>query len=421
MANDGPPPLLPVKDAIARILAAMQPTAAEDVTLTEALGRVTAEPVVSRRTQPPRPFSAMDGYAVRAADVAAVPARLERVGSAPAGRAWTGTVGPGQAVRIFTGGPLPDGADTIVIQEDVDAASEQDGAEITVREGAPAGTYVRAAGLDFKVGDVGVPAGRAMTARDIGLAAAMNVPWVRVRRKPRVAVLSTGDEIVRPGDPIGPDQIVSSNSLALCALITACGGEPVNLGIAPDTVDGLQALARGARGADLVVTTGGASVGEHDLIRSALGPEAFGPDGLVVDFWQIAMRPGKPLIFGRIGGVPMLGLPGNPVSTLVCALLFLRPALAALLGLPAIGGDTATARLAAPMKANDRREDYMRATLETAADGALFARPYSRQDSSMLSHMAHADCLIVRPPHDPARAAGDPVTILRLGQGLVAL
>ncbi len=413
--------LLPVEDALARILDAVSPLAAEVVPVSEALGRVSAEPITARRTQPPMAVSAMDGYAVRAADVAAVPATLRRVGSAPAGGGYTGTVGPGEAVRIFTGGPVPDGADCIVLQEDVDAASEEDGAQILVREGAAAGTFVRPAGLDFRTGDVGVPAGRRLTARDIGLAAAMNVPWLQVRRRPRVAILSTGDEIVRPGELDEPTRIVSSNAYALAAVVRAVGGEAIDLGIAPDDREALRAMAAGARGADLLVTSGGASVGRHDLVQEALGDGALGADALQVGFWKIAMRPGKPLIFGRLGAVPMLGLPGNPVSTMVCAAVFLRPALERMLGLDAGPATLSEAVLAVDLKANDRRQDYMRATSQTDSEGRRLVTPFTRQDSSMMSKLAEADCLVVRPPHDPARQRGDRVTILPLDGGFLSI
>jgi len=401
--------VISVEEALGRILAGLAPrapTAAEDVLLSDGLGRVLAEDVRARVTQPPAAMSAMDGWAVRAADVATVPAILRRIGAVPAGARFEGTVGAGETVRIFTGAPLPDGADTIVIQEDAD----QDGDRVVVREGAPAGTYVRPAGLDFVAGAIGLTAGRRLSARDIGLAAAMNHPWLRVRRRPRVAILATGDEIVRPGDPIGPNQIVSSNALALSALITAVGGDPIMLGIAPDESAALRRMAAGAQGADLLVTTGGASVGEHDLVRSGLAP-----DGLELDFWSIAMRPGKPLMFGRLGTVPLLGLPGNPVSSLVCALVFLKPALETLLGLARAREPRQTAVLASDLKANDRRQDYLRARFEGDAGDGRRVAPFAKQDSSMLSPLAQADCLIVRPPNAPALAAGSAVEIIPLG------
>ena len=401
--------MISVEEALGRILAGLAdraPVAAEDILLSDGLGRVLAEDVRARVTQPPAAVSAMDGWAVRADDVARVPATLRRVGAVPAGQHFAGTVGPGETVRIFTGAPLPAGTDTIVIQEDAD----QDGDRVSVREGAPKGTYVRPAGLDFTAGAIGIKAGRRLTARDIGLAAAMNHPWLRVRRRPRVAILATGDEIVRPGDPIGPNQIVSSNALALSALVTSVGGDPIMLGIAPDETSALRRMAAGAAGADLLVTTGGASVGEHDLVRSGLAS-----DGLALDFWSIAMRPGKPLMFGKLGAVPLLGLPGNPVSSLVCGLVFLKPALETLLGLERAETPRHTAVLACDLKANDRRQDYLRARLESAEGETRRVRPFPKQDSSMLSPLAQADCLVVRPPHAPAVPAGTPVEIIPLG------
>ena len=397
--------MISVEEARRRLLAPLAALAAEQVALSEAVGRVLAEDVAARRTQPPFAVSAMDGYAVRAADVARVPARLKVVGSVPAGQAYAGTVGSGEAVRIFTGAPVPSGADTIVIQED----TERDGDIVTVREAAPPGHYVRPAGLDFRAGDIGLRAGRLLTARDVGLAAAMNRPWLLLRRRPRIAILPTGDEVVMPGDPVGPNQIVSSNGLALAALVAQCGGIPVHLPIAPDDSTALQRIAAGASGADFLVTTGGASVGEHDLVRDAL--EA---SGLTLDFWKIAMRPGKPLMVGRYRDTPMLGLPGNPVSTLVCGLLFLKPAIERLLGLAAAEAPPVRARLAAALPANDRRQDYLRATLARGADGTLEARPFDKQDSSMMSLLARADCLVVRQPLAPAAAQGDSVEIIPL-------
>lgn len=413
MAND----LLPVEEALKRILSAMPLMPAEEVPLTEAHGRTAAADIAARRTQPPEAVSAMDGYAVRGADVVISGNILKRIGTAPAGHIFQGSVGPGEAVRIFTGGALPEGADTIVIQEDVQASSEEDGASVKIMEATQHGAYVRPAGLDFREGDVRIHAGKVMTARDVGMAAAMNVPWIEVRRKPRVAILPTGDEIVRPGDPTGPNKIVSSNSYALAALVRACGGEPTILGIAPDTVDGLQAMARGARGADILITTGGASVGEHDLVRQALGTDAFGPDGLKLDFWKIAMRPGKPLIFGTIGGTPLLGLPGNPVSTIVCGTVFLRPAIATMLGRTEPHTPILKARLAKPLRENDRRQDYLRATYHLDKNGEAVVEVFERQDSSMLALLADANCLLIRAPYASAIAAGEKVSIVPLGIG----
>src|SRR5690348_12024586 len=306
--------MISVEEALARLLAPLVALPPEQVSVADAVGRVLAEDVAARRTQPPFAVSAMDGYAVRAEDVATVPAMLRIIAEIPAGAGYGGTVGKGEAARIFTGAPLPAGADAIVIQED----TERDGDRVEVREGAAKGRYVRRAGLDFAEGDVLLKAGQRLTPRHIGLAAAMNRPWLFVHRRPRVGILSTGDEIVMPGDPIGPHQIVSSNALALAAFVTACGGVPVLVGNAADDPEALRRFAAAARGVDLLVSTGGVSVGEHDLVRGVLAE-----DGLDIDFWEIAMRPGKPLMVGRYRGGPMIGLPGNPVSTLVCSLLFL--------------------------------------------------------------------------------------------------
>ena len=395
--------MISVEEALARLLAPLETVPAEQVSVADAVGRVLAQDVAARRTQPPFAASAMDGYAVRAADVAQVPAELRIVAEIPAGAGYGGTLGPGEAARIFTGAPLPAGADAIIIQED----TERDGDRVQVIEGARAGTYVRRAGLDFAEGDVLLTAGKRLSPRDIGLAAAMNHPWLFVYRRPVVGILSTGDEVVMPGEPIGPHQIVSSNALSLAAFVTACGGTPVIVGNAPDDPDALRRIAAAARGVDLFVTTGGVSVGEHDLVRDVLAEE-----GLQIDFWQIAMRPGKPLMVGRYRGAPMVGLPGNPVSTLVCALLFLKPAIDKLSGLPEPVPEPVTARLGVPLKQNDRRQDYLRSRLVRAADGIVEAVPFEAQDSSMMRPLSAADCLVIRPPHAPPLPAGSEVPII---------
>jgi molybdopterin molybdotransferase len=396
---------MPVADALARITGALQPLAPESVSVADAYGRVLAEDVTARVTQPPTAVSAMDGYAVRAADVADLPVTLRLIGEAPAGAAYEGTVGKGGAVRIFTGAPVPAGADAIVIQED----TTRDGGGVSVTAGAAAGRYIRPAGLDFSSGDVRLKKGRLLTARDIGLAAAMNVPWLMVTRKPRIALLATGDEIVKPGDALGPNQIVSSNALALAALIKARGGEPIDLGIARDNRASLAAMADGARGADMLITLGGASVGDHDLVQSVLGEK-----GLEVDFWRIAMRPGKPLMFGAISETPMLGLPGNPVSSLVCGLVFVSAAIHAMLGRSGDCLETDTARLGRDLPENDERQDYLRATLTRADDGGLVATPFDKQDSSMLTRLAAAQALVIRPPYAVAACEGTVVPIVRI-------
>ncbi len=404
--------MISVEEALSRLLAPLETLPLEQVSIVDALGRVLAEDVAARRTQPPFAVSAMDGYAVRAEDLATVPVELRIIAEVPAGAGFGGHVGPGEAARIFTGAPMPAGTDTIVIQED----TQRDGDRVRVLEGAARGRYVRREGLDFGEGDVLLRAGRRLTARDIGLAAAMNRPWLFVHRRPRVGILSTGDEIVMPGDPIGPNQIVSSNSLALAAFVAACGGIPVSVGNAPDDPAALRQVAAATRGVDLLVTTGGASVGEHDLVRDVLGA-----DGLELDFWQIAMRPGKPLMVGRYRGTPMVGLPGNPVSTLVCALLFLRPALDRLSGAVSAEEAAPTARLGTALSKNDRRQDYLRSRLARAADGVLEVFPFEVQDSSMMRLLSAADCLVVRPPHAPAIAAGATVPIVPFPGGVLPI
>ena len=405
--------LLPVAEAQQRILDAVSPLPAEQISLAEGLGRVLARNVASRRDQPPMAMSAMDGYAVRAVDVATLPATLKVVGYAPAGHAFDGSVGAGEAVRIFTGAPVPEGADTIVIQENTEQSDEV----VRVIDGtAPVGRYIRPAGLDFATGDVLLPSGKVLTARDVGLSAAMNVPWLNVHRKPRISILATGDEIVMPGDPIGRDQIVSSNALSLAAFITAQGGTPLDLGIAPDEEDGLRALAAGARGSDILVTTGGASVGDHDLVQSVLGDI-----GLEVDFWRIAMRPGKPLMFGRIDGTFLIGLPGNPVSSLVCAIIFLAPAIRKMLGMDNLLPETGTARLGTDLPENDEREDYLRASLSRDDKGDIVATPYGKQDSSMFATIARADALVIRKPFAPALKAGSAVEFIALKDSIFSI
>jgi len=396
--------MISVDEARDRILAALHPMPAETVALANAWNRVTAAPVVARLTQPPKDVSAMDGYALRTAD-GILGARLRVIGAAPAGHPFAGSVGSGEAVRLFTGSVVPDGADTIVIQED----TARDGDSVTITEAATAGRHIRRAGQDFAQGDAVIPAGRRITARDVGLAAAANHPWLTVHRRPRVAILATGDEIALPGEPIPPGGIVSSNSHALAALVRAMGGEAAVLPVAKDTHEAVAAAADQVRGFDLLVTTGGASVGDHDLVISGLRSR-----GLVVDFWQIAMRPGKPLIFGRLGDVPVLGLPGNPVSALVCSAVFLLPALASMQGLPAAPPPTVAAVLGVPVKANDRRADFLRASVTTDARGRLVATPFPVQDSAMLRRLALADALVLRPPHAPALPAGAEVPAIRL-------
>jgi molybdopterin molybdotransferase len=403
--------MISVEEARRRICAAVKPLPAEQVALADALGRVLAEDVASRVSHPPVAVSAMDGYAVRAVDVLTPPVRLKLIGTAPAGGMFEGGVGPGETVRILTGGPVPAGADSIVIQEN----AKREGDWVDLLAAAEPGRHIRPAGQDFRAGQVVLRGGRLLTARDIGLAAAANHPWLKVRRRPRVAILSTGDELAMPGEPLGPSGIVSSNGVALAAFVRACGGETIDLGVAPDDKEALERMLAGAAGADLLVTSGGASVGDHDLVQAALGAK-----GMALEFWKIAMRPGKPVMFGRLGETPVLGLPGNPVSSLVCATVFLRPALAALLGRP-IEDEMETAILGADLRPNDLRQDYLRSRLTRDAQGRAVVTPFERQDSAMMAFLAEADCLVVRPPHAPALKAGAEVPILRLAGGVLGI
>jgi molybdopterin molybdotransferase len=394
--------MLSVAEAQARVLAGLTPLPPEDVPLALACGRVLAADVQAHVTNPPCDVSAMDGYAVRhsARDGFAV------VGEAQAGGSFGGTVGEGDAVRIFTGAPVPSGADSIIIQENV----ERLGNQIRLLEGnvIQPGKHIRRAGLDFGRGDILLKAGRRLRAREIALAAAMNCATLSCARRPRIAILATGDELVLPGGAPGPNQIISSSPSGLAAEIESWGGIAVSLGIARDTIEDIRSRLSDASTFDVVITIGGASVGDYDLVQSALAPE------LSVDFWKIAMRPGKPLVFGTFRGVPFLGLPGNPVSAFVCSLLFLKPLIMRLTGCLEAPHHLVPATLTQPMVANDMRQDYCRATLAQDEDGRLMATPLPIQDSGMLRFLAAAGGLIVRPPHDPALAAGSTVRVLRL-------
>lgn len=396
--------LLPVDDARRLILKGVKVLPAEDMALAEACGRILARDVRAVRDQPPFAASAMDGYAVRVADVADVPAQLAVIGMSSAGHGFAGKLQPGQAVRIFTGAPLPKGADAIVIQENTEAAA----ASVHVLKPAHDGQHVRVKGLDFARGEVLLKQGQKLTPRMIGLAAAMNVPVLSVRRRPRVAILATGDELVLPGGKPRVDQITSSNSFALAAMLRQFGAEPLDLGIVRDDLKATTRAIAKAASADVLITTGGASVGDHDFVQEALKRA-----GVTIGFWKIAMRPGKPLMFGRRGRQRLLGLPGNPVSCLVCARLFLKPLVDSLLGFDA-SESLVEARLGGAMKENDLRQDYVRSRLERKPDGTLLATPYAKQDSSMQRLMAEAECLIIRAPLAPAAQAGETVKILPL-------
>lgn len=400
--------LIPVAEALARVLAsAPMPLVAEPTVIEEALGRTLAADVHALRTQPPFANSAMDGYALRAADIAQPPAKLRVIGESAAGRAFAGALGPNEAVRIFTGAPMPTGADCVLIQEN----AERDGDFLIAKESEPPRRNVRGAGIDFLEGEPLLPAGRRLTPRDLALVAAANHPTVAVRRRPRVAVLATGDELVRPGEALGASQIVASNNYAIAGVIAASGGEAIDLGIASDDMDALARSFRRAREieADVLVTLGGASIGDYDLVQRAL-VEA----GLELGFWRIAMRPGKPLMQGRLGDMRVLGLPGNPVSSVVCAMLFLAPLLRALVGDPEAGADASErARFGADIGANDMRQDYLRARLAIGAEGEPIATPFASQDSSLVKLLAQAQCLVIRPPYAPSAKRGEECRIIR--------
>jgi molybdopterin molybdotransferase len=389
--------MISVEEASRRILAALAPLPGERIALENAAGRVLAADMHAAADQPPFPVSMMDGYAVRSADTG--PRRI--IGSAPAGKPFPHALSAGEAVRLFTGSVVPEGADAVLAQED----AQRDGDTVRFTETPPPGKFVRPQGLDFRAGELLLSKGTRLAPRDLALLAAGDLALVDVARRPVIAFAATGDELSRPGEARKPGGIVASSVYGLSALITGWGGVTRDLGILPDRADAIAKLAD--EKCDLLVTLGGASVGDHDLIQTALGSR-----GLALDFWKIAMRPGKPLIFGHLGETPFLGLPGNPVSTLVCATLFLRPAIAAMLG-AATDMPLRRGRLAGALKANDQRQDYLRARREWR-DGDLWVRPLPVQDSSMLKAFSDADALIVRASHAPPLEEGAPVEVLML-------
>ena len=397
--------MLSVDEALENVLKGINKLNCEEISIGQAEGRVLAQDLISRLTQPPTDVSAMDGYAVSTNDLAITPIALTQIGISAAGKSFNEKLQPGETVRIFTGATVPEGANTIVIQEDI----EKSDTKIIIKEASSEGKYIRPAGLDFKKGQKLLKAGITLNSRNIALAAAMNIPWLKVTRKPRIAILSTGNELVLPGQPVGPDQIISSNSLGLAAMVTANGGIPINLGIAQDDAQSLKEAISQLSGTDMLVTIGGASVGDYDLIKSVLGAE-----GLDISFSRVAMRPGKPLIFGNLSGIPMLGLPGNPVSASVTATLFLRPAINKMLGIKRNSNNLETAILGCDLKKNDLRQDYLRAKLSINKAGKTIVTPFDQQDSSMLANYANAHCLVVRQPLAKALAKGDLVSVLRL-------
>jgi len=397
--------LLSVAEALEQVLAHAAPLSAEEVPLAEADGRVLAYDLKARRTQPPADVSAMDGYAVRASDVATAPARLKVIGEVAAGRPFTATVGPGEAARIFTGGVVPAGADTVVVQE----LAARDGDRVEVQKPTVKGRNVRPQGLDFRTGDALFAKGHRLTARDLALAAGMNHPLLPVYRRPKLALFATGDELVPPGTEPGPGQIVYSNGYALAALAREEGADVTDLGVVGDKLDETIAAVRRARdlGADILVTTGGASVGDYDFVQAA-----FAAEGMALSFWKVAMRPGRPLMHGRLGAMQVLGVPGNPVSSYVCAFLFLVPLIRKLSGRDDLVTPAESAVLGCDLPVNDERADYLRATLNDSADGPV-ATPFSTQDSSMMAPLAKAGCLVIREPHAPPAKAGSRCTIVR--------
>lgn len=398
---------MPVAEALQRVLAEASPLATESILLTDALGRVLAADIAATRTQPPADVSAMDGYAVRSADVASAPVTLTVIGEVAAGHPFDGAVKAGQAARIFTGGMIPEGADTVVVQE----IAKREGNAVSFDKPTAKGRNVRAKGIDFNEGQALLRQGRRLNDRDLMLAAAMNHAAVSVHHRPKVAIIGTGDELVMPGSVPGPGEIVYSNGYALTALAQREGAEARDFGIARDRLEDIGAAIKQARawGADILVTTGGASVGEHDLVQRALKAE-----GLDLSFWRVALRPGKPMMHGKLGGLQVLGLPGNPVSSYVCAFLFLVPLIRRLTGRSDVEHVPEGARLGRDLRENDERADYMRAILSPGVDG-LIATPVPSQDSSLMAPLAEADCLVIREPYAPFARAGSPCVILKLG------
>jgi len=397
--------LIPVSEALQRVLADAAPLAAESVDLDDALGRVLSEDLAAKRTQPPADVSAMDGYAVRAEDVASAPMTLDLIGEVAAGHPFEGQVKVGQAARIFTGGVLPAGADCVVIQE----VTRREGNRVVIERSGIKGKNIRRKGIDFNEGDVLLTRGTRLNDRDLMLAASMNYARLPVCRRPKVAVLGTGDELVTPGSDLGPGEIVYSNGYALTALARLEGAQARDFGIARDRIEDIVALVREARdwGAAVVVTTGGASVGEHDLVQRALRSE-----GMDLSFWRVALRPGRPMMHGRLGPLQVLGVPGNPVSSYVCSFLFLVPLIRKLSGRADIEHVRERAKLGRDLPENDEREDYLRAALTRGPDGDI-AIPVTAQDSSLMAPLSRSGCLVIRPPHAPAAAAGSACNILK--------
>ena len=394
-----------VADALRRVLAHAEPLSPENVPLDDANGRVLARDLTALRTQPPADVSAMDGYAVRTADVADAPVYLKVIGEVAAGRPFAAAVGPGETVRIFTGGVIPAGADTVVVQESANREADR----VEVLKPATKGRHIRKEGLDFRRGESLFARGHRLTARDLALLAGMNHPLVTLHRRPKIALFATGDELVPPGTEPVPGQIVYSNGFALAALARQEGAVVTDLGLVGDTMEATIVAIRRARDipADILVTTGGASVGDYDFVH-----KAFAAEGMDLSFWKVAMRPGRPLMHGRLGDMHILGLPGNPVSSYVCALLFLIPLIRRMSGRADLTIPVESAVLGCDLPANDEREDYLRARLRHGATGEV-ATPFPTQDSSMMVPLARADCVIIREPYAPPASAGSRCAIVK--------
>ncbi|ARO24161.1 molybdopterin molybdenumtransferase MoeA [Rhizobium sp. S9] len=404
--------LLPVADALDRLLSRAKPVAASDtLPLAEAEGRVLAVDLTARLTQPPFNASAMDGYALRREDAPEPGAVLKVIGTSSAGHGFEGSVGQGEAVRIFTGAPVPPGADSVLLQED---AEKIDGG-IRTRFPVRQSQHVRPRGQDFAEGEAVLPAGTVLDFSRLTVAAGMNRPDIEVLKRPLIAILATGDELLPPGSQPGPSQIIASNTFGIAALARRAGADVIDLGIVPDDKTKIIAAVDKARDAkaDVIVTLGGASVGDHDLVQATLIEAR-----MQLDFWRIAMRPGKPLMVGSFGQTHVLGLPGNPVSSLVCSLLFLEPLIRKLASLPPVQRETVV-EAAVTLRANDHRQDYIRARLAKSTTRNWLAEPFGKQDSSMMKVFAQADCLIIRPPHAPELPAGAPCPVMLLRPDLL--
>ncbi|WHO71403.1 gephyrin-like molybdotransferase Glp [Rhizobium sp. BT03] len=404
--------LLPVTEALSRLLSRARPVAiSETLPLAEAVGRILAVDLKAGITQPPFNASAMDGYALRRDDAPEPGAVLKVIGTSSAGHAFEGNVGKGETVRIFTGAPVPSGADSVLLQEDAEKIEGGIRTNFPVRQGQ----HVRPRGQDFTEGEAVLSAGTVLDFSRLTVAAGMNRPDVEILKRPLIAILATGDELLPPGSTPGPSQIIASNTFGIAALARKAGADVLDLGIVPDDKARITAaidMARDAQ-ADVIVTLGGASVGDHDLVQATL-IEA----GMQLDFWRIAMRPGKPLMVGSFGETHVLGLPGNPVSSLVCSLLFLEPLIRKLASLPPVQRE-AMVEAAVTLRANDHRQDYIRAKLSKSAAGNWLTEPFGKQDSSMMKVFAQADCLIIRPPHAPELPAGAPCPVMLLRPDLL--